>query len=205
MSNSHFYYIHDPMCSWCWGHRPVWDKLEMALSELVPVKLLVGGLAPDSDEPMSMQQRDAIAGYWRQIQSLLGTEFNFDFWTHNTPRRSTFPACRAVIAARWQNAEQAMIHALQEAYYLRALNPSDIDTHLLLAEELDLDTEKFELDIISEQLQSAFATELHFARSLPIQGFPSMVLIHDDIPHPIALDYKDHSGALSQVTEILST
>ncbi|MEM0912467.1 MAG: DsbA family protein [Pseudomonadota bacterium] len=204
MSDSCFYYVHDPMCSWCWGHRPVWDQFESSLLDIVNVKTLVGGLAPDCDDPMPEQQRAAISGYWCQIQSLLGTEFNFDFWTKNTPRRSTYPACRAVIAARYQSTEREMIHALQEAYYLRALNPSNTATHLQLAEELGLDTAKFEIDIKSKELQSEFEQEMVTARNLPIQGFPSMVLVHNGIPYPIQLDYKNYREAFTQVKMTLA-
>jgi putative protein-disulfide isomerase len=182
----------------------VWDKLETELAEVVAVKSIVGGLAPDSNEPMPEQQRQAIAGHWHRIQELLGAEFNHSFWQRNTPRRSTYPACRAVIAARWQNAERAMIHALQEAYYLRALNPSDLATLLQLADELSLDTKLLESDIKSEKLQIEFAEELAFAHSLPIQGFPSMVLLHNGNAHSIILDYRDHLVALEQVRMILT-
>lgn len=194
-----FYYVHDPMCSWCWAHRPEWDRLQQALLPLVTVRTLVGGLAPDSDAPMPMAQRDAISGYWRQIQALLDRPFNFDFWTLNTPRRSTYPACRAVMAARWQGFDEAMTHALQEAYYLRAMNPSDIDTHLTLAAELNLDTRRFAQDLTSDALEAAFQEELAFAHQLPIQGFPSMVLKVAGQYKEVPLDYRDHRGALEFV------
>jgi protein-disulfide isomerase-like protein with CxxC motif len=61
-----------------------------------------------------------------------GTEFNFDFWTKCQPRRDTYKACRAVIAASQQNAEEAMIEAIQKAYYLRAMNPSEHDSRRTL-------------------------------------------------------------------------
>ena len=51
------YYLHDPMCSWCWGYRPTWLKLKAALPHYVQVEYLLGGLAPDNDEPMP------VAGY----------------------------------------------------------------------------------------------------------------------------------------------
>ena len=22
------YYVYDPMCSWCWGYKPTWDKVK---------------------------------------------------------------------------------------------------------------------------------------------------------------------------------
>ena len=96
-----------------------------------------------------------------------------------------------------------MILALQQAYYLRALNPSDQSTHRLLAQELHLDVDKFTRDLNSEALEQAFVEQLNFARSLPIQGFPSMVLQQGDRLHSIVLDYKNHRGALAQVKEVL--
>jgi len=203
-SKSRFYYVHDPMCSWCWAHLPEWQKLEAHLSELLPIEYVLGGLAPDSDLPMSMDQQQAISGYWKKISDLLGTEFNYDFWTKNTPRRSTYPACRAVLAASWQNAMHEMNIALQKAYYLRAMNPSDIATHVILAEELGLNIEQFSQDLNSEKLNHEFNQQLALAQSLPIQGFPSMVLLHQGKFYPIRLDYEDHSAALTQVKEILS-
>ena len=80
------YYYHDPMCSWCWGYRPTLQKLFSSLPEGVTRTNIVGGLAPDSDQPMPEAQRAAIAGYWRRIEDMLGAEFNHDFWTRCEPR-----------------------------------------------------------------------------------------------------------------------
>jgi len=198
------FYVHDPMCSWCWGHRPQWLQLQASLPKDVEVKNVVGGLAPDSDEIMPQAQQQAIAGYWQNIENLLGTPFNHDFWRDNQPRRSTYPACRAVIAARWQNREEDMILALQEAYYLKAKNPSDISIHIELASELGLDSEQFATDLTSEKLEQAFTQELQFARSLPINGFPSMVLQHHGEVYVIPLDYQDCRGAIETITSIIS-
>jgi len=206
MATITFYYVHDPMCSWCWAHLPQWTLFEQALNRLdIPVQYVLGGLAPDSDVPMPVEQIAAVSGYWKKIEALLGTQFNHDFWTENTPRRSTYPACRAVLAASWQGAELPMNSALQEAYYLRAMNPSDQSIHELLAQELNLDVDKFISDLNSEALERAFVEQLEFARSLPIQGFPSMVLLHNKQLHSIVLDYKDYRGALAQVGEILDS
>jgi len=204
MLGSTLFYVHDPMCSWCWGHRPQWTQLQAALPDSVLVKNVVGGLAPDSDNIMPLAQQQAISGYWKKIESMLGTQFNHDFWLQNTPRRSTYPACRSVISARWQDAEEKMIVAIQEAYYLIAKNPSDIETHIQLAAELGLDTGKFAADLCSEKLEKIFMQELQFARSLPINGFPSMVLQHQGQAHVIPLDYKDYRGAVEVIIEIIA-
>jgi putative protein-disulfide isomerase len=133
------YLYHDPMCSWCWAYRPVSDQLERALPPEIRLEKILGGLAPDSDRPMPDDMREKLQRTWRRIHQMLGTEFNFDFWSDCAPRRSTYPACRSVIAAGYQNASDRMIDAIQQAYYLRAMNPSDLETLETLAEEINLD------------------------------------------------------------------
>jgi putative protein-disulfide isomerase len=48
---------------------------------------VVGGLAPDSDEPMSPVIRLKLKGIWQTIpESVPGTRFNFAFWDNCAPR-----------------------------------------------------------------------------------------------------------------------
>ena len=140
-----------------------------------------------------------IQSWWVDIESELGTEFNYDFWTFNVPRRSTFMACRATIAASYQNAQEQMIDAIQCAYYLRAMNPSDVTILVQLAKELNLDVERFERDILSEELEQEFSRQLTLARQLPIDGFPSLVLAVGGVMQPIDRDYHDHKVMLDQI------
>jgi putative protein-disulfide isomerase len=170
------YYVHDPMCSWCWGFRPTWNALKQALPDTVTVENVSGGLARDCDDLMPGDMQELIEGYWRKVHAQLGTEFNFDFWRLNQPRRSTYMSCRAAIAAASQNAEQAMIDAIQRGYFLRALNPSDVPVLVKLAGELGLDQDRFERDLLSASTELEFQRQLKLARKLPIHGFPSLVL-----------------------------
>lgn len=73
------YHVHDPMCSWCWGFRRAWDQLREALPDSIKVVNVVGGLAPDTDEPMPLEQQKTIAGYWSDVAEQTGAQFNFDF------------------------------------------------------------------------------------------------------------------------------
>ncbi|MFK5983922.1 MAG: hypothetical protein QM479_00650 [Pseudomonadota bacterium] len=97
------YYVHDPMCSWCWVFSDTYLKFIQQLDKSIEVIRLLGGLAKDSDEPMTAETRTMVETAWHNIEKKIpAKKFNFDFWTLNTPRRSTYPACRAVIAARQQ-------------------------------------------------------------------------------------------------------
>ena len=202
------YYIHDPMCSWCWGYRPVWDALQKKLTASLPVEYVAGGLAPDTDTPMPMELQLTIQSHWSNIQKKLGTEFNFDFWEKNTPRRSTYMACRAAIAANNQGYQVAMIDAIQRAYYLRALNPSDSEVLVRLAQELcnqglAIYVAQFSADLISSKTQAELERQTLLARQLSVQGFPSLVLECDGQRQSISVDYKDASLTQSEIMKLI--
>ncbi len=198
------YYFHDPMCSWCWGYKPEWTRLQAALPDKLKVQYVLGGLAPDTDKLMPEALQQKIISYWRKIETDLGASFNFDFWTRCQPRRATYPACRAVIAARWQSREFAMLDAIQEAYYLRAMNPSEPATLVQLARECELDAEQFSIDLDHEQTKEALETEIDFTRSIPIRGFPALVLEAQDQFWVMAIDYRDHTASLAEIQRLLS-
>jgi len=199
------YYVHDPMCSWCWGFSPVWKKVKESLSADIEVKYLLGGLAPDSNEPMPQAMQTEIAGYWKRIQQHIpNTQFNFDFWEQCTPRRSTYPACRAVIAAKKQDPEieQKMINAIQEAYYLNAKNPSDDEILIFIAKKLGLDEEKFTVDLNSKETQQQLKSEMHFTQKIGARGFPSMIIEKKGTYKKVPLNYNDPQAILSFIRDI---
>jgi len=189
MNKDILYYVHDPMCSWCWGFRPVWDALKRELPPSLSIVNVLGGLAPDSDMPMPEQLQESIKSHWKTIAEKLGTQFNFDFWKLCQPRRSTYPSCRAVIAAGLQNAEEQMIDAIQHAYYLRAMNPSDNSTLITLAAELKLDSERFAEDLLGAAVQKEFERQLELRRAIGVYSFPSMVLGSSGNRYKVPLDY----------------
>ena len=194
-------YIHDPMCSWCWGYRPTWEQVKSKLPKEITVEYVLGGLAPDSDQPMPQELQNTIQGYWRRIHNELGTEFNFEFWNRCKPRRSTYPACRAVIAAKVQDHEMQMIDAIQRAYYLRAMNPSDVSTLILLAEELGLDKERFGKDLASTRTEQELQRQIQFVRNSPCRGFPGLLLKLNKSLLTIDVDYTNAHATVNAIKE----
>ncbi|ASJ76492.1 DsbA family protein [Granulosicoccus antarcticus] len=201
--NNTLFHIHDPMCSWCWGFKPTLEELLESLPATVTVKNILGGLAPDSDAPMPEATRQMLQQTWRAIQtSIPGTEFNFDFWTKNQPKRSTWPSCRAVLAAAQQNPELEvpMITAIQKAYYLNAQNPSETATLIELAESIGCDATQFADYLHSAAAHAELETHRHAAHQLGAQGFPSLVFVNSrSEAQPIAIDYNNSSSMLEQI------
>lgn len=202
--SSTLYYVHDPMCSWCWGFKSALDELLSSLPESVQVQRILGGLAPDNDQPMPLATQQMLQQTWQRIQEVVpGTTFNYDFWTENQPRRSTWPSCRAVLAARQQSEalEVPMITAIQEAYYLNARNPSETQTLISLAEEIGCDAGQFADYLHSPAAHQELDTHRHMAQRLGAQGFPSLVFRNDrDELYAIAVNYNQTAPMLEQIT-----
>jgi len=207
MKSTTLHYIHDPMCSWCWGFSKTYANFLSSLDTSIIVKRLLGGLAPDSDEPMSDDVRKIVLNAWHRIEkNIPGVKFNFDFWEVNAPRRSTFPACRAVIAARnqGQQYDEIMTKAIQTAYYLNAKNPSDLSVLTELAREIGLNVNNFEEDIYSSITQKALLNEIEQAHRLKANSYPSLILKKDQSIWPIPIDYNDEKPMLETVGLLLS-
>jgi len=190
------------MCSWCWAYKPTWQKILTNLPQSLNVEYLLGGLAPDNDNPMSPETRNFVMDNWRRVQEKVpATEFNYEFWRLNRPKRSTYIACRAVISARIQNPkfERAMIDAIQYAYYLKAQNPSEETVLFDLAENIGLNIQAFKKDLNSLRVNNSLLKEIEFSRLMPISGFPSLVLSKNDTLTQIRINYINANFTINQI------
>ncbi|MDH5369401.1 MAG: DsbA family protein [Gammaproteobacteria bacterium] len=200
------YYVHDPMCSWCWGFSRTLNELLTHLPQEIEVQRLLGGLAVDTDSPMPESMQEQIKRNWTQIEdTIIDVKFNFDFWENNIPRRSTYPACRAVIAARKQGEDYdvKMTKAIQRAYYQEARNPSDDCALIELAEEIGLCVYDFEKHLKSKQIQDELMQEIHLSRELYAESFPNLVLKTANNIYSINPDYNDSEIMLNTIREKL--
>ena len=200
------YYVHDPMCSWCWGFRPVWTEICKQLPPTAGIRYVLGGLAPDTDAPMPEHMRNTIQATWQRIErEIPGTSFNHAFWSDCEPRRSTYPACRAVIAARQQcnDADRSMLLAIQRAYYLHGRNPSNDAVLISLAQDIGLNVERFTGSLNSTETRSRLSEELQLRDRLGVSSFPELVLETGGELHGIKLDYLHASTVIAQLYALL--
>ena len=184
------YCVVDPMCSWCWGFAPVWREFVSEIPESVAVVDLMGGLAPDNEAPMDSAMRQYVQDAWGAVKARTGAEFNFEFWNKCEPKRSTYPACRAVIAAGEQasGARSLMYDAIQRAYFLEARNPSDAEALECVAGEIGLDRKQFTEDLGSDHINRIFQLELESVAKLGVSGFPTIVVKRESPGEPARYD-----------------
>jgi putative protein-disulfide isomerase len=200
------YYVMDPMCSWCWGFEAIWQRVQQQVSPDLTLRYVLGGLAPDSTIPMPQGMQRSLQHTWRMIGERTGAEFNFEFWDVCQPRRATYPACRAVIAAGLQDtaAVPRMMSAIQHAYYLQARNPAETATLVALAGEIGLDSERFADDLPSRAVQTRFQEDLQLTQRLGVQGFPSMLFEDDDQLIWLAAGYTEEAVIMQRLHKALN-
>ena len=173
------------------------------LQDKLDIVYVVGGLAPETQEPMDAKMQTYLQEAWHKITALTGVEFNHDFWRINIPKRSTYPACKAVLVARQSGLELQMFAAIQQLYYQQAGNPSEYDNLYQLAEALGLEREKFIEQIHSEEIADLLRQEIMLAEQLGAQGFPSLVLVRDETIHFIEHSYTDVEENLRKIRSLL--
>jgi len=191
-------YVVDPMCSWCWGFTGVRSEVSSEFPDL-KWQLVMGGLAPDSDEPMDEATKSYVQDAWRAVAQRTGAEFNHDFWTECAPRRSTYPSCRAVIVAGELGKSEEMLAAVQRAYYQEARNPSDTETLTALAADIGLDPAAFEAALGSPETQTKLEGDFALRGAIGAYSFPSVGLLDGEEAQLIATGWCDAQALASAI------
>jgi len=200
------YYFVDPMCSWCYGFSSEMKEIIKNLSDTIRLQYVMGGLAPDSDEPMPEEMKEYIKHHWHTVADRTGAKFNFAFWTKGKPKRSTYPSCRAVIAASLQgeNNLPIMLEAIQKAYYQQARNPSENEILVEVAGEIGLDRKQFADDLNSTNVKDILQTNFDFKDRLGIQGFPTLALEKDGKFYGLTVGYTKADVVLKRLDMVLN-
>ena len=121
MQTPHLIYFADAMCSWCYGFSPVIAEIRKVFGSALPIQLIMGGLRPGTDTPMTDQARTELAGHWTHVTEASGLAF--DPAVLDTPGflYDTDPAARAVVFVRRHDTDLALtfLGDLQAAFYAR--------------------------------------------------------------------------------------
>lgn len=199
------YYFHDPMCSWCYAFDDVLKQMETSLPHSISLRKILGGLAADSTEPMPESLIKSIQSNWRRIEKTVPhIRFNFQFWENNQAIRSTYPACRAVLAANKQAPVFAdkMIQQIQYAYYKNAENPSLNETLINCAKQIGLDGQWFKSQYQSPLIESELQEQIQLTQLMEVSSFPSLRLQINEQVLAIRIDYNDAETMLEQIQQL---
>jgi putative protein-disulfide isomerase len=178
MSDRHFVYFADPMCSWCYGFAPVISALAKQFAGRLPVRLVMGGLRAGNTQAMRPQDKDYIRGAWTRVGEASGQPFDFTFFDRETFVYDTEPACRAVVTMRRLAPDKALdlMAAIQRAFYA---NNEDVTQTEVLADiaerETGIDAATFTAEFMAPETRNETFRDFLTAQQAGVQGFPCLV------------------------------
>ena len=92
-----------------------------------------------------------------------------------------------------------MIEGIQKAYYLNAQNPSNDDTLIKIAKDIGLNEKLFEEDLEATDVNELLLNQIQVTKTMPISGFPSLVLVKKGNLERINIDYLKSNYIINQI------
>lgn len=177
MRGPHLIYFTDPMCSWCYGFSPVIDQIRRAYGNALPIRIVLGGLRPGTDTPMTDEARKSIVGHWNHVHEASGLPFDPAVLDRPGFVYDTDPAARAVVVARREGEDLAAryLAAAQRAFYAESRDVSSPEVLGDLAEGFGLDREAFLATWASEEVKQETWRDYAISQNAGVKGFPTLI------------------------------
>jgi len=175
MTDKHFIYFADPMCSWCYGFSPVITELSRRFAGRLPVKLIMGGLRAGNSRPMRPEDKDYIRGAWTRVGEASGQPFDLSFFDRDGFVYDTEPACRAVVAMRRLAPEKALsfMGAIQRAFYAHNQDVTQADVLAEIADrEAGIDRPEFTAEFLGGETRNETFRDFLTSQQAGVEGFP---------------------------------
>jgi putative protein-disulfide isomerase len=178
MQGLHFIYFADPMCSWCYGFSPVVRTLRERYRDVLPIRLVMGGLRPGTREPMPEAARKSLVGHWDEIAQMAGVPFSDVLIARDGFVYDTDPAARAVVLARRTSDEDALdfLEAAHKAFYAEGRDVTDRAVLADIAASLGFDRESFGAALADEGLEKETWRDYAISQRAGATGFPTLIV-----------------------------
>ncbi|MBS0408317.1 MAG: DsbA family protein [Proteobacteria bacterium] len=173
----HLVYFADPMCSWCWGFVPVMALIRRRFGDALPIRVVMGGLRPGTEKPMTEAAKADTRGHWEHVQEASGQPFDWRFFEREGFVYDTDPAARAVVLARRQDAvlALALLVRIQGAFYAQNQDVTQPAVLAALAGELGFDVAEFEALLADEGVKRETWGDYAVSQRAGVTGFPTLV------------------------------
>jgi putative protein-disulfide isomerase len=177
MTERHFLYIADPMCSWCYGFAPVVQTLADHFAGRMPVKIMMGGLRAGNTQAMRVEDKDYIRNAWTKVAAATGQTFDHAFFEREGFVYDTEPACRAVVTARSLKPEAAlaMKSRVSRAFYGENRDMTATDEIVKVAQDVGFDGPMFRAAFEQADIRNETFRDFQTAKQMGIEGFPCLI------------------------------
>lgn len=177
MTEPHLIYFADPMCSWCYGFSPVIEEIRKTFGRALPVRVIMGGLRPGTEQPMTEEAKAEVLKHWTHVTEATGLPFDRAGLDRAGFVYDTDPGARAVVVVRREGQELAAryLARAQQAFYAEGRDVTSGDVLADLAAEFGLDRAQFLADWDSEEAKQETWRDYAIAHRAGVTAFPTLV------------------------------
>lgn len=189
------HYFQDTLCGWCFGFEPTLTRLHRVWSSQLDLHVYAGGMLTGERVQPLATKAELISSSYRTIEERCGVAFGERFLTQVLPDGSMMLNSRmpglALLSYRALHPDAALAaaHWMHQALYHDGLDLNESDTYRRMAIAFDIEPEMFLTLMMSEQMSDALTDEFEYVQSLGIEGFPTLLLEHNDSVHVLAYGF----------------
>jgi len=193
-------YIGDPMCSWCYGIAPQWQKVYEHYKETAEIEIIMGGLRPYHNVPMT-EMKDFLAEHWQQVNKVTNQKFSYGILDDAGLVYDTEPPCRATAIVRQIAPDKAVpfFELIQEDFYAENKYLGSADAYTESLEALDIPVaafaEAFDSDTWKEQIKQDFQK----SRTLGVNSFPTILVEKEGRVSVVAKGYSTSEQIMMRI------
>ncbi len=202
VSEPHFLYVADPLCSWCYGFAPVMDALASHFAGRLGVRVIMGGLRAGNTKAMRPEDKAYIKDAWTRVAAASGQKFDHAFFERDGFVYDTEPACRAVVTVReWGGSAPvsplAFKARVSEAFYAHNRDVTDLRVLQQIGEEAGFDGSEFSARLGSKDMKSATMRDFLISQEMGVRGFPMLAAGAEDTGYALVTNgYRPIDGLI---------
>lgn len=206
--NSRLVYVFDPICGWCFGMSPSITALHAAWKDRIAFDVISGGMVLGDRVGPIRHFAHIIQGSRSRLEQTTGVRFGEAFWSKleqgDMVMGSLTPSIALAVARDLAPARAVeAAAAIQRAIYVDGMEPESTGSYRPLAESLGFDADDFLRRMDYPHYEMVAKKDFAQAASWGIQGFPSVVLFHENQGYLIARGYLPFDALDKTLREIM--
>ena len=202
------YYIFDPICGWCFGMSPAITALHNEWKDQVDFEVISGGMILGDRVGPIRSFAHIIQGSRARLEDTTGVRFGDAFWAKLEQGDMVMGSLKPSVAlavSRDMAPERSIefAAAIQRAIYVDGMEPELTEAYRPLAESFGLDADEFLKRMGYPHYEMVANKDFAQSAKWGIQGFPSVVVFHQDQGYLIARGYSPFEALDKSLREIV--
>lgn len=197
------YYCYDAYCGWCYGFRPVINKLALEYGDSLDIEVLSGGMIITEQPRHISVTASYIQKAYKAVEELTGVKFGEDYLWHifNPDRSDWFPSSEKPAIALCIFKEYLPYHQVQFASDLQyslheeGRDLCDDESYRHLLPKYSIPENEFYKKLKTEEYKEKAYYEFSLVKQLQVTGYPTVLLQASDTRfYLVARGYTDYGS-----------